>query len=861
LSDSLAKTQSTSVSVSDSLSLSDAITTPRTLVRSLSDSVPITDPAVFTQKSKVVSILDNLSLLDTITTPKILVRSVSDSVPLADVITKTGSTTISLSDSLSLADTKSDQVTIIKTDNLPVDSSSTAAVNLQANQELVENNQQSIVVDPNRPELVVTSSSAALANVTIPSTVSNPEINYTAITIAGSATIGNSLSIYKDINNDGQPEVTITIPSGTTITGTTWDGLFKLPTIMTGANLVFPVPQGQTATPNTVIGIGSDIPLSFNKPVRLLFVGQSGLKVGFFHTSQVTEITSVCTSDTASGIPSGANECKINVGNDLAVWTNHFTGFGTWSSSSSGGGSSGAAGAASTGGGGATGAGPSGAAGIGAGTGTSTGEFGGTLASLKILSVSYDICDTKTVKILVQYTDSNPSVILRSSVSGIVQTQPSSEQPYASENQNSTIQKLVYEAPLDSKETSFEVLALQASGNEINSVGKTVDVTSCKDTISYEKQEGTQEIDLQAPQIFSVNYKIANQTSVSSDTFGYTQYKPVTISGIVNSKSAISKAELRFVTLGKSTLNYNTISMDVVPLQISNTTYLVSAVIPSEQLHAPAMEYWIDVQNSVQKRSDSVHYTLGVKPNYDVTASIQIDANSNRPEGTTANPTVYLTNNGTAPLFGIISLIVDGKTVDNSLPQLFAPGQTQVKLEWNTPVLNRLATHQVTAKATIYDTVIQSDTYSVNTFTPTKTVPISVQDNISTITKGNSTVAYPGVLYSSFKDNNIMRYKVTSPDGTCVIGGDATCLVRDSTFGMRGNLKSVTIGDQIYRVRYSGPDSTLERFSITSVDPIVGKWKVEVVSQKDLVPHAEAASDVFLKIKYTAVQDRFMTEK
>ena len=39
------------------------------------------------------------------------------------------------------------------------------------------------------------------------------------------------------------------------------------------------------------------------------------------------------------------------------------------------------------------------------------------------------------------------------------------------------------------------------------------------------------------------------------------------------------------------------------------------------------------------------------------------------------------------------------------------------------------------------------------------------------------------------------------------------------------------MGDK-FRVRYSGTNDTLERFSITSVDPIVGTWKVEIDSDR-----------------------------
>ena len=103
-------------------------------------------------------------------------------------------------------------------------------------------------------------------------------------------------------------------------------------------------------------------------------------------------------------------------------------------------------------------------------------------------------------------------------------------------------------------------------------------------------------------------------------------------------------------------------------------------------------------------------------------------------------------------------------------------------------------------------------------------------------------------------------YKVIAPDGTCVIGGSQNCLVTGTTLGLPGQIKSITIDDQVFRVRYSGSSSPLERFSITSIDPIVGQWKVEIDSQINLLPQAHAMEDIFLKIKYEAVKTPFIAE-
>lgn len=64
--------------------------------------------------------------------------------------------------------------------------------------------------------------------------------------------------------------------------------------------------------------------------------------------------------------------------------------------------------------------------------------------------------------------------------------------------------------------------------------------------------------------------------------------------------------------------------------------------------------------------------------------------------------------------------------------------------------------------------------------------------------KDGNIVANPAILYSSSKENQ-NRFRVIAPDGTCVIGGSNNCLVKESTFGQRGNFMSITIGDQVLR--------------------------------------------------------------
>lgn len=427
---------------------------------------------------------------------------------------------------------------------------------------------------------------------------------------------------------------------------------------------------------------------------------------------------------------------------------------------------------------------------------------------LKIYEISYDVCDKNMVRITIGYSGSNPTVILRTSLSGVVQAQLAADQPFAQDNVNATIQKLVYEAPIDPKEKSFEVLALQSAGGNINSIGRTVEITGCQETISIENIQEIQPsaIDLTAPKIFDVKFQLGNGTKIPSETTYYVNSQPMKVNAIVYSHTPIDRAELRFVKTGDPLSGFAAVKMDVVPFQILNTTYAISGVIPQEMMVAPAMTYWIDVHNSAQKTADSDQYTIGVKPNYVVSGKLEMDIRPTRAEGTIAHPSAYFTNEATGPLYGVISLIVDGKLVYTSPAQLFGIGQTQVNLEWKTPTIGNLVDHQVQAIAEFYGQSVDTDTSTVTTFPATKTMALSNLFPLDVISENNKPIAKASILYSSFKNEGTMRYKVIAPDGTCVIGGSSDCLVTKSTIGLPGSMKTVTIGEQvlqstIFRVR------------------------------------------------------------
>ncbi|HEX5457385.1 MAG TPA: lamin tail domain-containing protein [Candidatus Nitrosotalea sp.] len=105
-----------------------------------------------------------------------------------------------------------------------------------------------------------------------------------------------------------------------------------------------------------------------------------------------------------------------------------------------------------------------------------------------------------------------------------------------------------------------------------------------------------------------------------------------------------------------------------------------------------------------------------------------------------------------------------------------------------------------------------------------------------------STMYYPqkldGLLRVNPGDENSVSVKVSSQDGTCVIGPDAGCKITQSTVHSGSLYQTVTVNGMDYLVGYSGTGVRLEQFSIIpahSGDVIPdGQWGVEIV-KKDQV--------------------------
>jgi len=291
----------------------------------------------------------------------------------------------------------------------------------------------------------------------------------------------------------------------------------------------------------------------------------------------------------------------------------------------------------------------------------------------------------------------------------------------------------------------------------------------------------------------------------------------------------------------------------------SQSTSIVSGIIPEYLIEEPAVKFWIYLVTAEGLVKESVHSIVAVRPDgYSGESSVEMDTTIIKAQGTTLRPTAYITNTAEIPVYGDVSLMVDGEAV-LSEPALLQPGQNIISLKWMIPKSESARTYDIQTQVEVYeDTVITSEA-TLNTYSRTQKVPVSVLESIEYVTDetGNA-IARPAIIYAS-NENEGTQFRVTAPDGTCVIGGSSDCLVNESTADIRGGLDSVIIGGHIYRVKYSGTDNALERFSITSLDSVVGKWQVELEARDGILPYASALEETLLTIKYRAERGSLVT--
>lgn len=180
------------------------------------------------------------------------------------------------------------------------------------------------------------------STINIPNSVTNATLNLSNVTtISGStktATLSNNITLSADTTLG---TLTVQIPAGIQIAGNaiSWDtGKINIPTIQSNSTVSPPAASGFTSSTSSVVEIGfGDVPLTFDKGVRVLIAGQAGKLVGYDRGGVFTQITNTCSADSQTvgdGLATGG-DCYINVGADLIIWTKHFTKFATYTQTAS----------------------------------------------------------------------------------------------------------------------------------------------------------------------------------------------------------------------------------------------------------------------------------------------------------------------------------------------------------------------------------------------------------------------------------------------------------------------------------------------------------------------------------------------
>ncbi|WP_206105479.1 InlB B-repeat-containing protein [Paenibacillus thalictri] len=162
-------------------------------------------------------------------------------------------------------------------------------------------------------------------SITVPSGATNVEVSV-ATTIVGS-TMEATLPLMEVQAATSLGNVGVSIPSGTTITApANWNGRIKMPQVQSASSVT--VSGGSVSF---VIEVGAaDIPLTFDKAVRLLVPDQGGKSAGYVRNGVFTPITGTITADTQTAADNeiaAGGDAVITVGNDLVIWTKHFTQF------------------------------------------------------------------------------------------------------------------------------------------------------------------------------------------------------------------------------------------------------------------------------------------------------------------------------------------------------------------------------------------------------------------------------------------------------------------------------------------------------------------------------------------------------
>ncbi|MCE9618033.1 MAG: hypothetical protein K8Q88_06720, partial [Nitrosarchaeum sp.] len=695
-----------------------------------------------------------------------------------------------------------------------------------------------VTLSQDNTNLVLTSSSVVQTIRIDQSADTQIAVNYTSSKIGNTVSITNGYDVLFHApheNSIQDDHGKIGISDSTILTGPAdWNGILELPTTTSVTIPQETTTNGITTETTTYSEVAafelgfSGTTIQLSSPARIEFTGDGGNGFVVFFVEPngtITFINTQCSSDSASGMPTGTDECFFDNGDDLIIWTDHFTKFGASQKSTS---------SSST-----TESGES----IGKGRGevgvhipgasikgiSNTPGFEFQLSTkLEIAMISYDKCEQNIVKIfVVSNNDSTPTVQLVGASSTMIQAKLVSESISSVTEPN----VFAYESPLLSNTEFFMVTVQTTSRGISNTVATLVDVTQCKQTLMFQKDIPNlpSPDELSSVEIFDLKINLDDSAKRASQmSNAYVSDHALPVSAIVNSPSELKLAEIRFVTLDGQQYSLFKENMTITSIGLPDL-YSVSGTIPYDTMSPPAIIYWVRVMNQDAVIHDSEKYTIGVKPTEPISASMKINAEQHGMSGTPIYPSVSFYNTGSEPIYGYTIVSINDTPMFTSEPQLYLPGVTEIPLSWHIPHVNEVTRYDITSKTYVYDKIFENNT-SLDVFPSARIIPLGTI-NISTLNDlDENKMAKPFMLYSSL-ENIEGDYSVIMPDGTCLIGTLDDCIVNEST--SETDNATITVNDKTYQIRYSGNQSNFERFSIMSDDLAEGNWIVQIHSEKD----------------------------
>jgi len=155
--------------------------------------------------------------------------------------------------------------------------------------------------------------------------------------------------------------------------------------------------------------------------------------------------------------------------------------------------------------------------------------------------------------------------------------------------------------------------------------------------------------------------------------------------------------------------------------------------------------------------------------------------------------------------FGTVSLTFD---VTDKPIMIETPAEAELPVTRTTEKFNRIP-----------DSMIQINTTPIE-LAGEEMLPRVIQGSLLTTTRG---------------DESNVNLRITTESGLCIIGQEIDCMISESTRVPGQIYEIVSIDDMNYKVRYSGPDVRLEKFTILpeSNDATLPEstWNVEVIKE------------------------------